>query len=550
MAITHPNGSRSLATLFFAEAVSTLGTEMAAVALPWFMLVTSGSPRTNEAVLAAEFAGITLCGIPSGHLAAVLGPKRTMIVSDLARAVLIALIPTLHWAGLLSLPWLLTLGFAVGAFFPACASSQWIGMSRLVGEDESRLARVGGLFGAVNEGASFAGPALGGILVAVMGPAPVLLLDAVSFLIPVVLVAAVMPSTPAARRFPGRADSCRGAVSPAGPPTGPAHHRSQRPGHRLDRHDGHPAGSGRFDGGARLAGWFLAAYGAGAVVGGLITTRIKSQTDYLPVLAVCGFAVSTWLLLIPLSPWLVIAAVATGGVCYSMFFAYFFATLAVRTPSASQAKVMTAVNTALSATGPLGFVAAGPRARPLGYRRSPARRGSIHHWRLDRDYHVPAVDKSHRQPIAVGVSRDDSQPPNQTPYTECRALADRACQGCRPGEPDTTTLSATAARLIWALNACVADHDPMALSIPSPSGAPFPPQEMTGWRPGQGSTTFRAICRRSGTVRPTMRGHPSRAWLSRTRSCGRGAAVAPVVASVVSPAPPDLGPGQVQTIGA
>lgn len=363
MAITHPKGSRSLAALFFAEAVSTLGTEMAAVALPWFVLVTSGSPGQMGAVLAAEFVGITLCGIPSGHLAALLGPKRTMILSDLARAVLIALIPTLHWADLLSLPWLLILGFAVGAFFPAYSSSQWLGMSHLVGKDESRLARVGGLFGAVNEGASFAGPALGGILVAVMGPAPVLMLDAVSFLIPVILVAAVMPSTP----------TSQSAASPDGQILAGVRYllRDRRLVRRIIGVSVQGIGwtalmatlpvlaLTRFDGGARLAGWFLAAYGAGAVVGGLITTRIKAPTDRLPVLAVCGFAVSTWLLLIPFSPWLVIVAVATGGVCYSMFFARFFATLAVRTPAASQAKVMTVVNTALSATGPVGFVAAG-----------------------------------------------------------------------------------------------------------------------------------------------------------------------------------------------
>jgi len=94
-----PKVARPLTALFVAEVVSTTGSEMAAVALPWFVLVTTGSPARMGLVMAAEFVGMAVFGVPSGHVATALGPRRTMLASDLLRAPLVALIPALHWTG-------------------------------------------------------------------------------------------------------------------------------------------------------------------------------------------------------------------------------------------------------------------------------------------------------------------------------------------------------------------------------------------------------------------------------------------------------------------
>ena len=84
---------------------------------------------------------------------------------------------------MLSLPILLVIGLALGAFFPAYASSQQLVFAALVGDDETRLTRVTGLLGSVNETASFGGPAIGGLLIALIGPSAVLLIDAGTFVI-------------------------------------------------------------------------------------------------------------------------------------------------------------------------------------------------------------------------------------------------------------------------------------------------------------------------------------------------------------------------------
>src|SRR6185369_12123506 len=85
--------SRALAAVLIAEVVSTTGTEMTAVALPWFVLVTTGSPARMAGVMSMEFVGSTLLGLPSGRLAAAFGSRRTMLLADLLRAPIVGLVP-------------------------------------------------------------------------------------------------------------------------------------------------------------------------------------------------------------------------------------------------------------------------------------------------------------------------------------------------------------------------------------------------------------------------------------------------------------------------
>ena len=97
-----PISSIVTSSLVVAEVVSTTGTAMTFVALPWFVLVTTGSPAQMSLVLAVEIAPMALLGIPSGSLIGRLGARTTMLLSDALRAPLIALVPLLHWAGHLS----------------------------------------------------------------------------------------------------------------------------------------------------------------------------------------------------------------------------------------------------------------------------------------------------------------------------------------------------------------------------------------------------------------------------------------------------------------
>ena len=98
---------------------------MTFVALPWFVLATTGSPAKMGWVLAAEMLPVALFGIPAGSVIARLGAKRTMLVSDAVRGPLMLVIPILHRTGHLSFAALLGITFAIGVFTaPYFASSR------------------------------------------------------------------------------------------------------------------------------------------------------------------------------------------------------------------------------------------------------------------------------------------------------------------------------------------------------------------------------------------------------------------------------------------
>src|SRR3989337_2855083 len=105
---------RGILALLSAEIISSLGSQMTFLALPWFVLTTTGSTTRMGVVLAVELLPIALLGIPSGTVVSRLGARQTMLACDLARIPLMVSIPLLHSAGMLSFPLLLALVFLLG----------------------------------------------------------------------------------------------------------------------------------------------------------------------------------------------------------------------------------------------------------------------------------------------------------------------------------------------------------------------------------------------------------------------------------------------------
>ena len=92
----------AVSALVAAETISVLGTRMTYLALPWFVLVTTGSPGKMSLVLAAEILPMAILGIPSGSVVQRLGSRTTMLVADAARGPILVSIPLLYSAGALS----------------------------------------------------------------------------------------------------------------------------------------------------------------------------------------------------------------------------------------------------------------------------------------------------------------------------------------------------------------------------------------------------------------------------------------------------------------
>jgi len=161
--------SRPLIALLTAEGISSLGSQMTFLALPWFVLVTTGSAAKMSIVLAVEILPIALLGIPSGALVAKLGACTTMVLGDAGRAPLMLAIPLLQEAGLLSFPLLLVCVFALGCFIAPYFSAQRLILPELVGDDERTVGQANAIVEGTQRATALLGPTVAGILIAVIG---------------------------------------------------------------------------------------------------------------------------------------------------------------------------------------------------------------------------------------------------------------------------------------------------------------------------------------------------------------------------------------------
>jgi MFS family permease len=363
-----------LRPLLAAEVVSTTGACMTAIALPWLVLTTTGSPARAGLVAAVEWVPMALLGIPSGALASRLGPRRTIVACDAARVPIVAAVPILYWVGALDFGVLLALAFLTGVFFPAHFASQRTILPALLGEAADDLTRGNAVLQAANRLPMVLGPALGGLLVAALGAPAVLVIDAGSYALSALLVTALVPDSasgdaPPAQERGGLWDGARVL----------ARDRVLRPltiayaGIDL-------AMQGVFlavpvlvfsshDRNAGLAGLLLAAWGAGALAGALPALRLSSREPVRLIRwALIAQALPLWLVAAPLPPALLAAGMALSGLANPVANApaNTLVTLSVFEPL--RAKAMLAFITASTTAAGAGLFVAGPAAEAFGAR--------------------------------------------------------------------------------------------------------------------------------------------------------------------------------------
>lgn len=353
-----------LVGLLARDTVSLTGSQMTMLALPWFVLTTTGSASRMAIVLAVQSASIAVVGFLSGDVVARLGPRRTMLIADAARAPLVALVPLLHALDTLSFPLLLTLVAAISAFTtPSFAAKSSI-LPDIVGEDERVLSEANALLQAAQRITLFAGPALAGVLIAVIGAANVLLIDAASFAAGVVLVASLV-------RVGGRVEQdeeSRGltagfrflARDPLLRPWSIAVVIGDvawlvlfaaMPVLVLTRFGEEPA----------LLGWIWGAWGLGAVLGNVVAFRTAAGSDRLLVSSVGELAMIAplWLLLADFPAAGLVAVMAASGLANGIVNPPIHTIFMLRTPRALRAKVWSVIIAATAVLGPVSLGTAG-----------------------------------------------------------------------------------------------------------------------------------------------------------------------------------------------
>ncbi|WP_328506921.1 MFS transporter [Streptomyces sp. NBC_00391] len=184
---------RPLGGVLAAIAVSLTGTRISAVALPWFVLVTTGSATQTGLVAFFEMAPYVVVKALTGPLVDRAGPRIVSWTTDLVSATAAAAVPLLHALHLLSFPLLLALVAVIGAARGPGDLAKEVMVPEAAERCGVPLERATGLSGATERLASTVGPAVGGSLVALLGPLTGLVANAGCFALGSVIIALALP---------------------------------------------------------------------------------------------------------------------------------------------------------------------------------------------------------------------------------------------------------------------------------------------------------------------------------------------------------------------
>jgi len=187
-------GRGPLFAVLFANGVSQVGDYMVAVALPWFVLQTTGSVVQMGLAGAVVGIGTLLSSISGGPLVDRFGFRRASVVSDVTAGFAVAAVPLLFWADVLPFWLLLVLAFLISVFNAPGDLARRALVPTLAGWAAMPLERANAADTAIPRFSQLVGPLVGGILVAVAGAPLVLLLDAGTFLLSAAAVAVAVPS--------------------------------------------------------------------------------------------------------------------------------------------------------------------------------------------------------------------------------------------------------------------------------------------------------------------------------------------------------------------
>ena len=353
-----------------ARFISLTGTNMTTVALPWFVLATTGSTVKMGLVLACQTLPAFALGIPGGSVVAALGARRSLVLGDSLRAPLLGSIPILHAAGALSFPTLLVLVTLIGIFsvpYAAAASSM---LPEIVGENEQEVARAQAALQVAIQVTGIVGPVTAGVLIPVLGAPQMLYLDAASYAVSALIVLAFVRG---GRVHPERTrgvftgvryvvgDSLLGSILTVALLAHVALAALFASLPALAYRDFHDA---------RTAGVLFTADAVGSVLGGLVAVRLARRVQPLR-LGIVGFAAMAlpiWLLTLGTPLPLAVVVLFVFGLGGPLGVSPISAILTTRAPAAIRPQVVAAFLAISSAGTPLGAGLTGYAIAHVGFR--------------------------------------------------------------------------------------------------------------------------------------------------------------------------------------
>jgi MFS family permease len=361
-------GHPVLRAILLAELISSLGTQMTLLALPWFVLHNFKSATMMGGVLAVELLPAALLGIPSALVVQRIGVRRTLLYANLGRAPLLAAIPVLHAAERLTFQLLLAIVFAIGVFAAPYLSAQRLLLPETFPESQSLVVQANAVVEGVARLGMLLGPAIAGLAISGVDPENILYANSVTFIVAFVIMA---------RRLPGGA----------------------RPLRRGSPEDGHGVFAGaryalanpqlrritiaallfgfffppllaslpvltrdRYDNDPRTAGLLYAAWGCGALIGTLTVLPAAKRIEPMKLAAIgaAGLALPLWVLVVDLPEWQFALVLVISGLFTPVLNAPVITLMTLLAPTDVRAQVVTFILTMNLLIGPLAYALTGP----------------------------------------------------------------------------------------------------------------------------------------------------------------------------------------------
>jgi MFS family permease len=184
--------------LWAASAISDVGSQVSALALPLIAALTLGaSPWQMGLLSAAGSAPVLLVGLLAGVWVDRLRRRPVLIAADLGRAALLLTIPLASVAGTLRIELLYLIALLAGAFTVLFDVAHVSFVPSLV--DREQLVDGNSKLEATDSVARVAGPGAGGVLVGMLGAPFAVLIDAVSFVVSALFIARIRATEPTRR---------------------------------------------------------------------------------------------------------------------------------------------------------------------------------------------------------------------------------------------------------------------------------------------------------------------------------------------------------------
>ena len=183
-----------LYSLFIANAISLVGNVFTLIAIPWFVLQTTGSATKTGITGFFNILPVVLAGFLGGTIVDRLGYKRTSIISDLASGITTALVPILYFSIGLEF-WQLMILVFLGALLDTPGNTARDALLPELAEQAGmHIERVASLTHVIERSARMVGAPLAGLLISLIGTANVLWLDAASFFVSAGIVWIFIPA--------------------------------------------------------------------------------------------------------------------------------------------------------------------------------------------------------------------------------------------------------------------------------------------------------------------------------------------------------------------